>query len=393
MRGSTLSLEEARRMALAAQGFGAPRGTATPRALAAAIERLGALQIDSVNVLVRSQYLPLFARLGPYRREMLDKLAYGRRRALFEYWGHECSLLPIATYPLFRFRRERAAKGVGIYRSLARLAREKPALLTRIEREVRERGPLGAGDLADRPRSSGGWWGWSEHKQALEYLFWAGRLAIAARRNFERLYDVAERVIPERLLADRTLDDASQQRALVARAASALGVATAAALARYFRLASGEAHERIRELVDDGTLREVRVEGWDKPAYLARGARAPSAIGAAALLSPFDSLIWDRARLERLFGFHYRISFYTPPHLRTHGYYVMPFILGDRLVARADLKSDRAARALLLRGLHLEPHARRREVMPALDEELARMAAWLDLDRVVVSTPTAAALG
>ncbi|MCA1828425.1 MAG: winged helix-turn-helix domain-containing protein [Myxococcales bacterium] len=380
---TALSLPEARRIALAAQGFAGPRpAKVNERALMATIERLGAVQIDSVNVLVRAHYLPLFARLGPYPRELLERLAWGPRRRLFEYWGHECSLLPLETWPLFRFRMELAAKGIGIYRSLPRLAREKPELIARIEREVRERGPLTAGELSDKPKSLGGWWGWSEHKRALEYLFWTGRLSVATRRNFERVYDVAERVIPERIRELPPLDAASQQRALVAKAASALGIATATDLARYFRLSNKDAKARIAELVEQRELRVVSVEGWKEPAYLARGARLPASVEAAALLSPFDPLVWDRDRLERLFAFHYRISLYTPAHLRVHGYYVLPFLLGDRLVARVDLKSDRAARALLMRGLHLEPGIRRRDVMPPLREELARMAAWLDLDRV-----------
>ena len=385
MRRDTLSLEEARRIALAAQGLGAPAPgrPVTAAAIAAAVERLGALQIDSVSVLVRAHYLPLFARLGSYPRELLDRLAWGgRRRALFEYWGHKCSLLPIDTYPLFRWRMERAEQGIGIYRSLARLAREKPRLIERIEQEVRDRGPLTSGELADQPRSSGGWWGWSEHKQALEYLFWSGRLATSSRRNFERVYDVVDRVIPEKLRNRPAQDAATQQRELVRRSAAALGVATAADLAFYFRLSLADARARIAELIEEGSLRQVSVEGWKRPAYLARGARVPAAIDGAALLSPFDWLVWDRARLERLFGFHYRIALYTPADQRVHGYYVLPFLLGDRLVARADLKSDRASRALLLRSLHLEPGMRRSAVLPNLEEKLSKMAAWLGLDRV-----------
>jgi hypothetical protein len=385
MPGDALSLQEARRVALAAQGLEAPpsRSGVGARAIAGAVERLGAVQMDSVNVLVRSHYLPLFARLGPYRRELLDRLAYGGpRRAFFEYWGHECSLLPLESYPLFRWRMEQAARGAGIYRSLARLAREKPGLVARIEREVRERGPLTAGELSDKPRSTGGWWGWSEQKQALEYLFWSGRLATAERRNFERVYDVADRVIPERLRALPARDPAAQQRDLLTKAADALGIATPKDLARYFNLSLAAARPRIAELVEEGALREARVDGWKQPAWLARGARLPRSVDAAALLSPFDSLIWDRSRLERLFGFRYRISLYTPAHLRVHGYYVLPFLLGDRLVARVDLKSDRASGALLLRGLHFEEGIRRREVMPRLKEKLREMADWLGLDRI-----------
>jgi uncharacterized protein YcaQ len=292
------------------------------------------------------------------------------------------SLLPMETYPLFRWRMERAARGQGTWGSIARLAREKPQLIARIEQEVRDRGPLAAGELADKPRGEGGWWGWSDHKRALEYLFWSGRLTTASRRNFERLYDVVERVIPEKVRAAPATDDASQQRALVAMAATALGVGTVKDLSDYFRLSLRDGRARIAELVEEGALREVRVEGWKHPAYLARGARVPRAVGGAALLSPFDSLVWERSRTERLFGFHYRIEIYTPAHKRVHGYYVLPFLLGDRLVARVDLKSDRDASAQLARGLHVERGGRRGDVMPRLKQTLADMAAWLGLERV-----------
>jgi uncharacterized protein YcaQ len=390
MRGDTLSLDEARRIAIAAQGLDAPpaKRAIDARAVAAEVGRLGAVQMDSVNVLVRSHYLPLFARLGAYRQELLDGLAYGpKRRVLFEYWGHMASLLPLETYPLFRWRMDRAASGVGTWGSISRLAREKPDLVARIEQEVRDRGPLAAGELADESRGApgeGGWWGWSDHKRALEYLFWSGRLTTASRRNFERLYDVVDRVIPERLRTAPAMEVAAQQRALVAMAAAALGVGTVKDLSDYFRLPLTDGRARIRELVEEGTLREVRVEGWKHPAYLARGARIPRTVDGAALLSPFDSLVWERSRTERLFGFHYRIEIYTPAHKRVHGYYVLPFLLGDRLVARVDLKSDRAASALLVRGLHFERGARRRDVMPRLKETLSDMAAWLGLERVAL---------
>lgn len=387
MRGDTLSIDEARRIAIAAQGLDAPsaRRAVDARAVAAAVARLGAVQMDSVNVLVRSHYLPLFARLGTYRQELLDGLAYGpKRRVLFEYWGHMASLLPLETYPLFRWRMDRAARGLGTWGSIARLAREKPDFVARIEQEVRDRGPLAAGELGDRPRGEGGWWGWSDHKRALEYLFWSGRLTTASRRNFERLYDVVDRVIPEKVRAAPALDVETQQRRLVAMAAAALGVGTVKDLSDYFRLSLTDGRARIAELVEEGTLREVRVEGWKHAAYLAKGARLPRAVEGAALLSPFDSLVWERSRTERLFGFHYRIEIYTPAHKRVHGYYVLPFLLGDRLVARVDLKSDRAASALLVRGLHLERGVKRADVMPRLKEALSRMAAWLGLDRVAL---------
>ena len=372
----SLSLTEARRLALAAQGLVEP-----PRGVVAAVRRMGALQMDSVNVVARAHYLTLFSRLGPYRRELLDRAAYGPRRALFEYWGHECSLMPVEMWPLFEFRRQQAARGEAIYRSVAR-ARKNAAFVNRIEREVRERGPLTAGELSDKPRSLGGWWGWSEHKRALEYLFWSGRLCASSRRNFERVYDVVERVIPAEVRARPVPDVPSQQRALVLRAAVAMGVATLRDLQLYFRLSSVDTRACISELVEEGALREVRVESWKQPAWLARGARLPREVDAAALLAPFDPLAWDRARMERLFGFHYRIALYTPRHLRPHGYYVLPFLLGERMVARVDLKSDRAAGALLVRGLHLEKGVSRGEVLPRLHERLAAMAAWLGLQRV-----------
>lgn len=380
----SLSIGEARRIALAAQGFDRP-----PKSPAALARRVGAIQIDSVNVLVRAHYLPLFARLGPYPREALDRAAWGPRRALFEYWGHECSLLPLELWPLFEFRRRRAATGSGVYGSLRRLAKEKPQLLADVEREIRERGPLGAGELEGQPRGSGGWWGWSEHKRALEYLFWSGRLTTAHRRNFERIYDLTERVIPQATRALPPPDEAEQKRRLLAIAARAMGVATARDLALYFRLPQAEAAQRIAELAEEGALRPVRVEGWKQPAWLARGARLPAAVEGASIVAPFDSLVWDRARVERLFGFHYRISIYTPAHLRVHGYYVLPVRFGERLVARVDLKSDRAAEALLLRGLHFEPDVRRGEVMPALNDKLRELAGWLGLARVVRATSRA----
>jgi len=373
----SLSIGEARRIALAAQGFDRP--PPDPTALA---KQVGAIQLDSVNVLVRAHYLPLFARLGPYPRDALDRAAWGARHTLFEYWGHEASLLPLQLWPLFEFRRQRARTGSGTYRSIRRLAVEKPQLIASVEREIRERGPLGAGELTGQPRGSGGWWGWSEHKMALEYLFWSGRLTTAYRRNFERVYDLTERVIPEKVRALAPPDEQTQRRRLLAIAASAMGVATARDLALYFRFSQADAKAAIAELAGEGALREVRVEGWKQPAWLARGARLPAEVPGASILAPFDSLVWDRARVERLFGFHYRISIYTPKHLRVHGYYVLPVRVGERLVARVDLKSDRAARALLMRGLHFEKGVKRGEVMPALNQKLRELATWLGLERV-----------
>jgi hypothetical protein len=387
-RVEALSAAEARRVALAAQGFGGSRGERrpTPRHLLRALDRLGLLQIDSVNVLVRSHYLPLFSRLGAYDPAHLDTAAYaGPRRALFEYWGHEASLLPVALQPLLRWRMARAERGLGLYRSLAQLGRRRRAYVQAILDEVSERGPLTASELSNGGRSRGSWWGWSQGKTALEWLFWSGRVTTATRRRFERVYDLTERVLPADVLASPTPREEDAQRALVDLAARALGVATARDLRDYFRLDAADANPRLAELVEAGELVPVRVEGWKDPAYLHRAARIPRAIDARALLSPFDSLVWDRQRAERLFAFHYRIALYTPPHLRPHGYYVLPFLLGDRLVARVDLKADRAARVLRVPSAHAEAGVDRRRVDAALVPELSAMAAWLGLDRVEAS--------
>ncbi len=391
MAKETLSAGEARRIALAAQGFaprlGAGARDTSRRALVAEIERLGVLQIDSVNALVRSHYLPLFSRLGPYPREVLDDLAYAApkaraRRRLFEYWGHEASLLPLDAFPLLRWRMDRAARGLGMWKHVALLARDKPELVRHVEQEVRDRGPLAASDLSDEGKARGPWWGWSEHKRALEYLFWSGRITTAARRNFERLYDLVERVIPETFRDTPPRNEESQQRELLLRASRALGVATARDLCDYFRLPILAGRARIGELAEEGLLERVGVAGWKQPAFLAVGAAVPRAIDAAALLSPFDSLVWSRDRTERLFGFRFRLEIYTPAHLRVHGYYVLPFLLGDTLVARVDLKSDRATGTLVVKALHLEPSARRAAVVVALRDALESLAGWLRLGTV-----------
>jgi len=345
------------------------------------LARIVTLQIDSVNVLVRSHYLPLFSRLGPYRRDLLDEIAYGPRRELFEYWGHEASLLPLALFPLMRWRMARAERLEGIWGGLAKWTRDKREFIETVFAEVERRGPIGAGELEKRGRPSS-WWGWTEAKSALEYLFWAGRLTTAYRRNFERVYDLTERVLPRAILSLPVPDDASAQRELLRIAMRALGVATARDLRDYFRLPAPDAKLRILELVEAGDLVPTSVEGWKTQAYTAPEPSLSRSTARAALLSPFDSLVWERDRTQRLFDFHYRIEIYTPAHKRVHGYYVLPFLLGDELVARVDLKADRAARRLLLQGLHLEGGARRTEVLRALQPELKRMASWLDLEGV-----------
>jgi uncharacterized protein YcaQ len=380
-----LSLAEARRIAIHAQGFGTPREGAQPSrtSLLRTIKRVGLLQLDSVNVLVRSHYLPLYSRLGPYPTETLDALSHKKPRALFEYWGHEASLIPVEFHPLFRWRMARARSG-GMWGGPSRLAKERPDFIAAVLGEVKRRGPIGAGDLSDGGRSTGNWWGWSDGKRALEYLFWTGQVTSAGRRGFERLYDLPERVLPEKILNAPELDEHAAQRALVERAAAAFGVATEAELRDYFRLDLADNRARVAELVEAGMLRPVSVESWTQKAYLHRDATLPPMLDATALISPFDSLIWMRRRTERIFGFHYRLAFYTPKHKRTQGYYVTPLLLGDRLVARVDLKSDRKNNRLLVLGGHAEPQVQPSSIVPRLRDELERLSAWLGLKRVAL---------
>jgi uncharacterized protein YcaQ len=345
------------------------------------LKRVGLLQIDSVNVLSRAHYLPLFSRLGPYRHELLDRASHRAPRRLFEYWGHEASLLPVELHPLLRWRMERAASDA--WGGMLRVKRDRPELIDRLLEEVRERGPIAASELAEeQPQRSGPWWGWSDVKRALEWLFWSGRLTSARRRNFARLYDLPERVMPKGEHETPTPPVADAQRELVRIAARSLGVAAERDLRDYFRLPTDETKTRITELVEAGDLREVEVEGWGRTAgYLASGARVPRSVDAKALIGPFDSLIWERSRVRRLFGFDYRLEIYVPAPKRRHGYYVLPFLLGDRLAARVDLKADRAAGVLRVRAQHLEDEAPP-ETDAALDAELKSMARWLGLDGV-----------
>ncbi len=377
-----LSLAEARRIALAAQGFAErPLGRAADvRALRSrVIGRVGLLQIDSVNVLQRAHYLPAFSRLGPYDTALLDRLAHRAPRRLFEYWGHEASLLPVELHPFLRWRMRRAHDEA--WGGMRRIARERPDLVQAVLDDVRERGPLTAAQLGhlDAPAAAKGpWWDWSDVKRALEFLFWSGAVTSARRERFERLYDVPERVLPAEVLAAPTPTDDEAHRELLRVAARAMGVATEADLRDYFRLSAADAKPRIPELVEAGDLVPVEVEGWRAPAFLEPNRRLPRHVDACALVGPFDSLIWMRPRVERLFGFRYRIEIYVPRPQRVHGYYVLPLLLGDRLVARVDLKSDRKAEVLRVQAAHLEPDAPP-ETPDALDGELRRLAGWLGL--------------
>ncbi len=379
-----LSLSAARRIAIAAQGLSEPRpqGAVDRRHLRRTLGRIGLLQIDSVNVLARAHYLPLFSRLGPYAPTLLETAAWGKPRSLFEYWAHEASLLPHETWPLLRWRMERANRLEGIYGGLARYMADRRGYAEQILARIAADGPLVASDI-EGTRGGGGWWGWSEAKHALEWLFWAGHITTATRRGFERLYDLPERVLPPAIMALPVPTAEDAHRDLLRLSARALGVATASDLRDYFRLDPEDIKPRLPELVETGELIPVAVEGWPKVAYVHAEARRPRRVEARALLAPFDPLVWERARTERLFDFRYRIEIYTPAEKRVHGYYVLPFLLGDTLVARVDLKADRAASTLLVQAAHREPEAPP-ETAEALAAELRDMAAWLGLEKITV---------
>ena len=380
-----LSARAARRVALAAQGFAdpAPTGPVTRRHLRRVLGRTHLLQIDSVNVFARAHLVPPFSRLGPYDPALLADLAY-RRREVFEYWGHEASLLPVALHPLLRWRMARAEALEEGWGGPLRVMRERPEFVAAVLRRVEQEGPLGAGALRDGPRRGGSWWDWDDAKVALEYLFWSGRVTTADRRGFERLYDLTERVLPAPVLAQPTPTREQAQRELVLLAARAHGVATERDLRDYFRLRVDEGAAAVRALVEEGALLRVEVEGWGQPAYLHPGARVPRRVAASALLSPFDPLVWERSRTSRLFGFDYRIEIYVPAARRVHGYYVLPFLHDERLAARVDLKSDRAAGVLRVLAAWVEPGADPDEVAAALAGQLRRAATWQGLDEVVV---------
>ena len=394
-----LTAGEARRIALAAQGLAAPRpaGRVDARHVRKVIGQLGLLQLDSVNVFCRAHYMPAFSRLGPYPREVLDRMAaHGtsvagarrgagpERRELMEYWAHEASLIPVAMQPLMRWRMARYRSEA--WGSISRIEHDDPGLIDEVLRLVAARGPVRAGDTGVKrpPRQPGQMWNWHDGKRALEYHFFAGRVSASCRVNFERLYDLPERVLPGAVLTAPAPAEEDAQRELIKVAARALGVATEPDLGDYFRLPRAASKARVAELTEAGELVPVTVDGWAAPAYLWPEARRPRRVWARALLSPFDSLVFFRNRAERLFSFRYRIEIYTPAAARVHGYYVLPFLLGDTLVGRVDLKSDRQAGVLRVQSAFAEPGADRAQVAPELAAELRLAATWLGLDRVEV---------
>lgn len=389
----TVTLPAARRIALAAQGFLEPPpvpGRATARQINRVLQRLGVVQIDSVNALTRSHYLPFFSRLGPYDPAILDSMRDKAPRKVIEYWAHEASLLPVSTWPLFRFRMERAKREA--WGSIRRIQHEQPELVAVALQEIRARGPITARQCeaaltVDLPKANENWgWNWSAVKTALEYLFWAGEITSAGRTpQFERRYAVPERVIPATLVQADAVDAQRAHLELVRIAARAHGIATARCLRDYFRLNVAETKSAIATLVANGELEPVQVPGWTEHAYLHAGARRPRSAHVEALLSPFDSLVWQRERTEALFDMRLRLEIYTPADKRIHGYYVLPFLYGDTLMARVDLKADRAAGVLRVQRCTWEPQAAP-EAATALDRQLVLMAQWLGLESVMGGT-------
>jgi uncharacterized protein YcaQ len=378
----TLSNAQAKRIALAAQGFADPRptGRVDRRHLRRVLDRIGLIQIDSVNVLVRSQELPLFARLGPHPRTLIDDAI--RDGELFEYWVHEASLVPMDQYPLYRWRMGEPYRWPGFRRRVQQLG----AYIDQVYQRVVDEGPLVAADLKARVGKKEPWWDYDDGKIALEALFFQGRITVRRRPNdFARIYQLPEGMIPADVLARPALPAHQARKELLVLAARYHGVGTLEDLADYHRLTPTLCKQALAELVEEGRLLPVSVREWGRPAYLHPEARRPRRISARALLSPFDPVVWRRERALRIFGFHYRIEIYRPPPKRKYGYYVLPFLLGDELVGRVDLKADRANSALVVQSAWTEPGVDKREVADELMEELRLMATWLELDRIEVT--------
>ena len=377
----SLTVARARRIALASQGFRDPQpsGRVDVRHFRRVLDRIGLLQLESVNVAVRSHYMPVFSRLGSYQQKHLDRFAYDRGE-LFEYWGHEASLLPIDTYPLFRHRMEQRHP----WKHVQALFDEHPGFVQTILDVVRERGPISISDLDEEEGRTGPWWGYSQGKLALEWLFASGQIGCSHRENFKRYYDIPERIFPPELLATPGWSKEHAHREMLLRAVRHHGVGTLADLADYYRISVPEARPRVGELVEQGLIEEVMVTGWRDTAYLDPAAATPRAIGARALLTPFDPVVWHRPRTERLFGFRYRIEIYVPAAAREYGYYVYPFLLDDRLVGRVDLKADRQAGVLRAQASFVEDGHDPIRVGREMGIELNAMAEWLGLDGVEV---------
>ncbi|RSM83958.1 winged helix-turn-helix domain-containing protein [Kibdelosporangium aridum] len=386
----TMTEAAARRTALAAQGFTDPRPTTVPsrRHLLKVLSRVQLIQLDSVNVAVRAHYMPLFSRLGAYPMDLIDDAAWShsarKPRLLVEKWAHEASLIPVEDWPLLHL-----GKRPGWWRHYEKAVNRSPGLVQEVLAAVKELGPIGAGTLEraivgeGEKRQKGTWWERSDVKHICEYLFGLGELTTGTRRSFERLYDLTERVVPPDVL-NRQVPPEEAARELVERSARALGVATEPELRDYYRLAPDANRQAVLSLVADGVLEPVEVAGWKRKAFKHVDAKTPRQVKGRALLCPFDPLIWERDRTERIFGFRYRIEIYVPEPKREYGYYVFPFLLDGELVARVDLKADRAAGLLRVPGAFAESGVDKARVLLELSAELKLMAEWLGLSGVAV---------
>ena len=355
-----------------------------------------ALQLDAINTVIRTHYMPLYSRLGNYDREVLDSNLFARdkqhsdKRKFFEYWGHECSVMPLSDYPLLFWRMQDAREHKGLYKQCIELATKRPALIKEIKSAIASNGPLPSRELeyAEDSKRGPGMWQWSNTKQALEYLFWTGEITTRGRNRFERLYDLTENTIPAGILDQcrpGIQHRKNSQDALMLNSVRALGAGTEADIRDYFRVSAKDASASIARLLEDKQVEAVHIESWDKPAYWIPGTRVPRTTFAPTLLSPFDPLVWNRPRIERLFNFNYRIEIYIPESKRQYGYYVLPFLYNNQLVARVDLKSDRKTGHLRVLGLWWEPGITDPEsklAQPTLNSHLEQFARWLGLDSV-----------
>ena len=377
-----LTQSQARRVAIAAQGLASPQPSSRPNLghVRRAIRSVGLVQIDSVNVLERAHQLTLFSRLGPYDNDLLWRGLEERR--LFEFWARMASFCPIEDYPLYRYKMESYAKGN--WSRIKDLNARAPQYVEAVYQELAERGPLTASELAEPGERKGPWWGWADGKVALEYLFSAGRVAVSFRRNFTRYYDITERVIPTEILEQPPMPSAEAKKRLILKAAKALGIGTATDIINYYWIRVDQGKPILASLVAEGKLVEVEVAGWSQPAYLDADAVIPRSVAVSTLVNPFDTYMWKRERIERLNGFQYRSEIYVPAPKRVFGYYVLPFLLGEDLVARVDLKADRKTGVLRAPGAFLEDGVDPAHVARELARELREMARWLGLGDISV---------
>ncbi len=382
----SISLNQARRLTINAQGFESTAKSRNSRwdRLQSGLKKTQLLQIDSVNALCRSHYLPLFSRSGLYKQTTLDKYTLDRNnREVFEYWGHEASLMPLDLHPLFRWRMQHAADGKGVYKMLAKFASENPSYLSEVYTRVKNEGPTTAGQL-DEERKTAGWWQWSESKMALEFLFCTGKITTSHRHNFQRFYDISDRIIPPEIInkATPTPHDATKQ--LLIRAAQAYGVASEPDLRDYFRLGATQCKLALQELLEDKQLELIRVESWVQPAYKPIDMEIGKQIRTSAVLSPFDPLVWFRDRGERLFDFHYRLEIYTPAKKRKFGYYVLPVLHNEKLVGRIDVKSERKTNTLLVHAIFTETRGQTEQLTKALVNQLPMLMQFLGLHSILI---------